>query len=158
MEIPKILNTIAATGEVKKALDGKYKERMKIFTYMGMEVFELYKQQKIVIPGMEMHFQKMQQIEKEIADLEKQKQKMEQDKKGIVCICGKTVKRDMLFCPKCGKSVLELQGKAAPAQTGAASQGSGVAAPQQQYRECICGAQVLAGQKMCMECGRIIGN
>ena len=28
MEIPKILNTIAATGEVKKALDGKYKERI----------------------------------------------------------------------------------------------------------------------------------
>lgn len=184
----KILNNFTASGEVKKALDEKYQERMKIYGYIGMEVYDLYKQGKVSISQADMHFQKMEQVETEIARLEAEKQRIEMEKRKtnvcscgyalsgreqfcpkcgkpvekdeIICTCGKAVKKDMLFCPNCGKGVKEMnQGAVVGAQNGGQNAGMpGNPVPQPQYRECICGAKVPIGQNMCMECGRMIGN
>ena len=185
MEMPKILNNFAAANGVKKALDEKYRERLKIYGYVGMEVYDLYKQNKISIPEVEMHLEKLKEMDKEIADLEAEKQRMEAESGkpnvcscgctltgkerfcpkcgkpvengAIVCTCGRTVDRGMMFCPSCGKSVKELQEKLS-AGAGAGFEGAAPAGGEsvQKYRECTCGAKVPEGQRMCMECGRMM--
>ena len=184
----KILNNFTASGEVKKALDEKYQERKKIFEYIGMEVYDLYKQGKVSISKAEIHFRKMGEIEAEIARLEAEKQRIEAEKRKtnacscgyalsgreqfcpkcgkpvergkMICTCGKAVRKDMQFCANCGKSVKELmQGPAVNVQGRRPDvRMPSNPAPQPQFRECICGAKVPVGQNMCMECGRMIGN
>lgn len=188
MDVAKRLNNFTASVEVKKALDEKYQERMKIFEYIGMEVYDLYKQGEISIPKADIHFQKMGEVEAEIARLEAEKQRIEAEKRKtnacscgyalsgreqfcpkcgkpvvrdeIICTCGNVLKREMKFCANCGRNVQELiQGATASMQGGQPNViMPGNPAPQPQYRECICGAKVPVGQNMCMECGRMIEN
>lgn len=140
------LNGFTAAVEQKKVLEEKYQERTRVFSYLGMEVYNLYKQHKIAIPQMDMYFGKLQQLEQEIAGMEMQKQQLEQEKKGIVCVCGQAVRKDMMFCPGCGRNIQELTASTAV---------PGNLAFQQEFQECICGAKIPVGQKMCMECGRL---
>lgn len=156
----------------KKLLEEKNQERSKIYGFIGMDVYDLYKQGKIDIPELSVHFEKMEALEAEIEELNAEKQRQEILTKGssvcscgqpltaenlfcpscgkpvdngmITCSCGKTVKSDMQFCSFCGR---DLQMEKQRAQS---------IAPQVRYRECICGAQVPEGQFMCMECGRKI--
>ena len=64
----------------------------------------------------------------------------------ITCVCGNQIKKELKFCPNCGKSVSGLL------ETG--GQQPENAGMQARYKECICGAKVPEGQFMCMECGR----
>ena len=186
MAMPRILNNFTAANGVKKALDEKYQERMKICGYIGMEVYDLYKQNKVSVPEVEMHFEKLKAIEKDITDLEAEKQRLESESRKtgtcscgcalsgqerfcpkcgkpvdngeLVCTCGKTVKKDMMFCPYCGKNVKELSdGTVSDGKEQRSIETTESENNQTKYRECICGARVLEGQNMCMECGRMVG-
>lgn len=180
INIPKIKNPFSAGSSgndyknYKKLLDEKNQERAKVYGFIGMDVYDLYKQGKVSIAELDVHFEKMEALEKEIEELTVEKQRQEMQTKGssvcscgqpltaenlfcpscgkpvdngmIVCSCGKTVKSDMQFCSFCGRD-LQLE-----------KQRVGNASPQITYRQCICGAQVPGDQFMCMECGRKIEN
>lgn len=166
-------SNVLADNSMKKLLEEKEKERSKIYRFIGMDVYDLYKEGKADFPELEVHFEKMKELEQEIAELEAEKQKRELQSKGssvcscgqplsakdsfcpncgkpidkgtITCACGNEIKSDLKFCPNCGKSVKELlEGGQQPGNAGV----------QTRYRECICGAKVPEGQFMCMECGR----
>lgn len=168
--IPKFSNPFSGTvtgNNVKKLLEEKKKERAKIYGFIGMDVYDLYRQGKVNMEELEVHFEKMQALEKEIADLEAERQEAKNkganvcscgqkltpenrfcpgcgkpvDNGMITCTCGNLIKKDLKFCSFCGKNLQELAGQEEePAE----------------YRECICGAKVPEGQFMCMECGRKI--
>lgn len=154
----------------KKSLEDKNQERAKIFGYIGMEAYDLFKQNKISVPELESYFETMENLENEIEALENEKQKLEEinkknptcscgapisvrdkfcskcgkqvKKNGNICTCGKKIEEGMTFCPNCGKSL--LKDKEIEIQQ------------VEKYKECICGAKVPEGQFMCMECGRKI--
>lgn len=173
LNMPKItrpFSGVLVDNTMKKQLEEKEKERSKIYGFIGMDVYDLYQQGKLDLPELEAHFEKMKELEQEIAELEAEKQRREQQsKKGgvcscgqvlsakdsfcpncgkpvgngmITCVCGKQIKSDLRFCPNCGKNVKEIL------------ENGGNAGAQTRYRECICGAKVPEGQFMCMECGR----
>lgn len=173
LNMPKITKPFTnafADNNTKKLLEEKEKERLRLYGFIGMDVCDLYQQGKLDLPELEVHFEKMRELEQEIADLEAEKQKRELQSKGssvcscgqvlsakdsfcpncgkpvdngmITCVCGNQIKSDLKFCPNCGKSVKELL------------ENGGNAGTQIKYRECICGAKVPEGQFMCMECGR----
>lgn len=177
INMPKITKPFSgalAENSMKKLFEEKEKERSKIYGFIGMDVYDLYKERKIEIPELAVHFEKMETLEKEIADLEAERQRRELQSKGssictcgqplsagdsfcpncgkpvdngmITCVCGKQVKNDLKFCPNCGRSIKEIM------ENG--GQQSVSPAVQIKYRECICGAKVPEGQSMCMECGR----
>lgn len=150
---------------LKKSLEEKNREKTKIYGYIGMEVYDLYKTRKLSIPELEVHFAKMETLEKETAEIE---EKLGQtagsgktacgscgyvligqmkfcpncgkstDPEMVTCACGKQIKNDMSFCPYCGNRLKEDPAGAA----------------RDKFRECICGARVPEGQFLCMECGR----
>lgn len=152
-------------------------EKSKVFGYIGMEIWDMKKQGKIHMPELDVYFEKLEVLEKEINEIESEKQRLGMQKKGgnicacgfhltaadrfcpqcgkaaatgfVVCSCGNQVQSGMQFCPYCGKTM----------QKGDENSGAGKieAASAMQYKECICGAKVPEGQFMCMECGRKIG-
>lgn len=136
---------------VKKIIE----EKSKILGYIGMELWDMKKEGKIDILELDVYFEKLESLEKEIREIEEEKQRAEmQKKRSGVCSCGHQVKKGMQFCPYCGKSVQNpeekslSQGESDPGKTGDDLQ--------TKVRECICGAKVPEGQFMCMECGRKI--
>ncbi len=174
-KITKPFSNAFADNTIKKALEEKEKERSKIYGFIGMDVYDLYKKGQADLPELEVHFEKMRELEEEIAELEAKKQAAERQSKGVkicsncgqpvsakdafcsncgqpveegmmTCTCGNRIKNDLKFCPNCGKSVNELL------ENGTAER----QLPLMRYRECICGAMVPEGQFMCMECGRKI--
>lgn len=179
VNMPKItipFSGMAGGNNIRKELEEKNKERSKIFGFIGMDVYELYKEGKVDIQELEVHFEKMRELEQTIEELEVEKQRQELQSKGssvcscgrqllmedrfcpncgkpvdngmITCTCGKMVKSDLTFCSYCGRNLKEI-----------AQSGQGQAegnAPSDKYVECICGAKVPEGQFMCMECGRRI--
>lgn len=164
------LENFSNIQNLKKALEEKNQERAKIFGYIGMEAYDLFKQSKMSVPELETYFETMQNLEIEIEKLEEEKQKLEEankkiptcscgapitakDKfcskcgkpvelKGNVCTCGRKVEEGMTFCPNCGKSLVKKMEIEVQETV--------------KYKECICGAKVPEGQFMCMECGRKI--
>lgn len=170
--MPKFSNPFsgAVTGNnTRKLLEEKKKERAKIYGFIGMDVYDLYKQGKVDIQELEVHFEKMQALEQEIADLEAEKQKQEAKNKGVsICSCGQKLSSENRFCPGCGKPVDNgmitctcgnMVRKDLKFCSYCGRNLQGVAEQEEEpdkYRECICGAKVPEGQFMCMECGRKI--
>jgi len=181
VNMPRIANPfsgVVAGNNIKKQLEEKNKERSKVYGFIGMDIYDLYKQGKVNIQELDVHFEKMKALEQEIADLEAERQRQELQSKGnsvcscgqplttdnrfcpscgkpvdsgmITCTCGKIVKNDLKFCSYCGRNLQDLISNAT--EQGAPNEPGG------QYRECICGARVPEGQFMCMECGRKIEN
>lgn len=177
MNMPKIANPFSgalADNNIKKLLEEKRKECSKIYGFIGMDVYDLHKQGRLVIPELAAHFEKIQALEQEIADLEAEKQRRQFQHKGVVvcscgqklsvknafcpncgkpvdngmitCTCGQTISSDLKFCTYCGRNIKEML------ESGTKQPGSSNVPLR--YRECICGARVPEGQFMCMECGR----
>lgn len=154
---------------LKKSLEEKNREKSKIYGYLGMEAYDLYKAQKLSIPELDVYFEKLTALEKELAEIEEKMAQAANSGKSvcscgyvmssqmefcpkcgkpaesgmITCKCGKQVKRDMSFCPHCGN---KLKGETAQKEETVQNEGK--------MRECICGAKIPEGQFMCMECGR----
>lgn len=154
---------------INKSLEEKMNEKAKIYGFIGMEVYDLSKENKIEIEQIKNYLDKMDTLNQEIAELEKRKTELEAKNAGknictcgyklkpqdrfcpncgeviskavTVCTCGAKIDKNMKFCRVCGKSVEEIQKALEPGQP-------------KMMRECICGAKVPEGQFMCFECGR----
>lgn len=175
------INSFSANQGLKKKLDEKLEEKKKIYNYIGMEVYDLYKAGKIVQPELDVYFEKMNILEQEIAavkaEMDKAKTPLQENHKCscgnilspgskfcpkcgkpvesefIICSCGGKVKRGMIFCPQCGQKMSELS--VANAQQNYDGRGfSEINSAKAQRKECICGALIPVGQSICMECGR----
>ena len=154
---------------VKKDIEEKINEKVKIYGFIGMETYDLIKENKIELPQLNSYIEKMDELDKSIKDMEELIKKEEQKNKGKnVCVCGFKLKAQDRFCPNCGEPV--------PRDTIICSCGAEISkeskfcftcgrsmeeilSMQEEMRkpvvkECICGAKVPAGQFMCLECGR----
>lgn len=168
------ISNFSAMQNLKKSMEEKNKERVKIYGYIGMEAYDLFKQGKVSVPELEIYFEKMKALESEIEELEKEKQQLEVQSKGNrvcscgnvlsakskfcskcgkaveqkrnICKCGKEIEEGMIFCPNCGENI----GQTAISMEEISEQ------EKENDRECICGAKVQEGDFMCMECGRKI--
>ena len=156
---------------VQKNLEEKMSEKVKVYGFIGMEVYDLTKENKIDIAQIKTYIDKMDALNAEVEKLEKQKEELErktakknicvcgyklkpQDrfcpncgeviaKDTIVCTCGTELAKDTKFCNVCGKCIEEIMNNQIPVK-------------EVVMKECICGAKVPAGQFMCLECGRKI--
>lgn len=155
---------------IKKNLETRMNEKAKIFGFIGMEVYDLSKENKIEIAQIQTYLDKMDALNSEIEELEKQKEELEKKSAGknvcscgyklksqdrfcpncgevvsrntIICTCGVELSKDVKFCSACGKQIKDIIQEQESAK-----------APSKML-ECICGAKVPEGQFMCMECGR----
>jgi hypothetical protein len=171
MGIGQNLSNFSVNQGLKKSLEEKISEKSKIYGFIGMETYDLYKAGKIAHPELDIYFEKMKELEQEIANIQTELDKAKNPANGttrcscgnvltpgtkfcpqcgkvvesdtITCKCGQLIKRDMMFCPYCGQKVSELLNT---------SNGGNIAPGKQ----CICGAIIPAGQSMCMECGRMV--
>lgn len=157
---------------VKKNLEERMNEKSKIYGFIGMEVYDLSKENKIEIPQIKTYLDKMDALNGEIEELEKQKNDLEKRSAGKnVCSCGYRLKPQDRFCPNCGEvvsrdSIICTCGTELPKgakfcsvcgkRTEDIMQEQEVAKTPPKMRECICGAKVPEGQFMCLECGRKI--
>lgn len=156
---------------MRKDLESKMNEKAKIYGFIGMEVYDLQKENKIDIPQIKGYLDKMDKINLEIEEMEKKIREQEAKNAGKnICSCGYKLKPQDKFCPNCGEVVrsdvivcscgVELE----KGSKFCRSCGKSIEVIQQEMkkeeqppmRECICGAKVPAGQFMCMECGRKI--
>lgn len=156
---------------IKKLLEEKLNEKAKVYGFIGMEVYDLSKENKIEIEQIKTYLEKMDALNSEINELEKQKEELEKKSAGknicscgyklkpqdrfcpncgeavardtIICTCGTELSKDVKFCSVCGKRMEDIIKEQEVSK-----------APE--MRECICGAKVPAGQFMCLECGRKI--
>ncbi len=136
---------------LKKSLEEKKQEKAKIFGYIGMEIYDLYKAQKLSAPELDIYFEKLAILEKEAAEIEEKMAQIAGTGKNV-CSCGKQVRGDMSFCPYCGNKLKGISGE--PVQMVEKK----TAQKEEKFLECVCGAKVPVGQFMCMECGRKVGN
>lgn len=112
---------------------------------IGMEACDLNRTGKLQSRELELYFEKMKTISRELERLEDEKLVLEtRAQKNNICECGCKLPKNVKFCPNCGK----------PTESIAAERQTAVSAEQ----VCICGAKIKPGQFMCMECGRRVGQ
>lgn len=156
---------------IKKNLEERMNEKAKIYGFIGMEVYDLSKENKIEIAQIKTYLDKMDALNSEIEELEKQKAEFEKKSAGKnICSCGCKLKPQDRFCPNCGEVVArdtiictcgtELA-KNAKFCSVCGKSSEDILREQEsmktpETRECICGAKVPVGQFMCLECGRKI--
>lgn len=154
---------------LKKELEEKMSEKMKIYGFIGMEVYDLSKKGRIDVPEIKSYLDKMDEIGTETEDLEKKIAEQEIRIAGKnICTCGCKLKPQDRFCPNCGEEVpkdtvlctcgTELD-KNCKFCTACGKKMEDIIREKEEakrpiMRECICGAKVPEGQFMCMECGR----
>lgn len=157
---------------VKKTLEEKMNEKVKIYGFIGMEIYDLSKDNRIEIAEIKTYLDKMDALNGEIEELEKQKEELEKKTtKKNICSCGYKLKPQDRFCPNCGEVVerdviicscgAELSKTAKfcgtcgkPVEEIRSTQQTPQAMQAPAMKECICGAKVPVGQFMCLECGR----
>lgn len=177
-----VFNTIGqnfsnfSTGQgLKKNLEDKQNEKNKIYNYIGMEVYDLYRNNGFRQDELNVYLDKLVDLDKEIREIESEMEQLNSASKSMRCSCGNTIldgmkfcskcgkpiekdeipckcgrmlKRDMKFCPECGQSVADLMDEQEkPAEK--TSEEKAI-----EIKKCICGAQITEGQSVCMECGR----
>lgn len=158
---------------VRKTLEEKMNEKVKIYGFIGMEVYDLARDNRIEIAEIKTYLDKMDALNAEVEELEKQKEELERKSvKKNICVCGYKLKPQDRFCPNCGEVVerdtvtctcgAELE-KSAKFCNVCGKSMEDIMKSQQTVtvqipamKECICGAKVPTGQFMCMECGRKI--
>lgn len=153
---------------LKKEIDGKREAQVKIYGLIGMEVYDLSKENEVDIPQIKNYLERMDGINKEIQELETKIKEQEMRNAGKnICSCGYKLKRGDKFCPNCGEPVPGIIICSCGAQLDenmkfCSSCGRKMedilneqkTSKESTMRVCICGAKVPIGQFMCMECGR----
>lgn len=125
----KVPNANSSKG-IKKAIEEKNQEKLELYKYIGMEIYDLWKMGKIHVQDLEVYFTKVESLEQEIHEIEAEIQRVEMLKKGIrVCVCGAQITQQDRFCPQCGK----------PVETGIVY--------------CSCGQQLESSMQFCPCCG-----
>lgn len=156
---------------INQQLEEKINEKNKLYGFMGMEVYDLSKENKIEIAQMKHYIDKIDGLQEEIQALEKQKATLET--KGLgkgACTCGHPLNPQDRFCPQCGQAVAKttlvcICGAEIPKGSkfcGTCGRSATIAQAQQgpvkmkPVKKCICGAEAPKGQALCFQCGRKI--
>lgn len=154
---------------LKKDIEEKMNEKVKIYGFIGMETYDLIKKKEVKLPQLNSYIEKMDEIDKSIQEKEELIKREELKNKGKnVCVCGFKLKSHDRFCPNCGEAVLRdtiicscgAEIKRESKFCNICGRGmEEIMSMQEEIRkpvmkECICGAKVPAGQFMCLECGR----
>ncbi|MBT9777021.1 zinc-ribbon domain-containing protein [Clostridium sp. MCC353] len=165
--------TVKALKQRKTAL---IQEKQKYFGYLGMAAYELHKEKGLDFEELAEELEKLMEFDAEIQEIndqieEREKEKMKQGRNicvncgsklegkakfcsncgtpvlgdTVTCRCGTELKRNLKFCPNCGLSVEQLLEE---------EKKSSVSNNDTEEKVCICGAKIVPGQFMCMECGR----
>lgn len=125
----------SANQGLKKSLDEKLSEKAKMYNYIGMETYDLYKNGKIVQPELDVYFEKMKALEQEIAEIQAEMDKAKTAGNGsFKCSCGAVLPQESKFCPNCGKAV------------------------KNDWIICSCGRQIKRDMAFCSYCGRKISE
>ena len=126
------INSISSGFENKKALNDKRNEKDRIYKYIGMEAFNLYKEGKMPSSELDVHFERLKTVDMEIARLEKEIEKSKSKGKVNCRNCGMELTSDVKYCPRCGAPVMQggqsQQGQMPP--YGAGQPGMNYGAPQ----------------------------
>lgn len=154
---------------MRKELEDKKAEKIKVYGFIGMETYDLIKANKAELPQLNSYIEKMDEINRTIEEMEEIIQKEEVRNKGKnICVCGYKLKAQDRFCPNCGEVIpkdtvlcpcgAELQKDTKFCHSCGKSVEEIIEmqenAGKPQMKECICGAKVPEGQFMCLECGR----
>lgn len=155
---------------LKKELDEKKNEKIRIYGFIGMEAYDLVKESKVELPQLSDYIEKMDELNQSIEEMEELIKREETKNKGKnICSCGYKLKAQERFCPNCGEEIpkdtiicscgTEIQKDARFCFACGKSMEDIISQKESQkqlVKECICGAKVPAGQFMCLECGRKI--
>lgn len=177
MKVPDKIGIVSKSSEekgvnlksMKKELEEKMNEKIKVYGFIGMETYDLIKENKLEAPQLSSYMEKMEELNQTIEEMEEIIKREELKNKGknicacgyklneqdrfcpncgevvprdtVVCFCGAEIQKNMKFCRSCGKSKEEIL---------SSLETSG----RRTMKECICGAKVPVGQFMCLECGR----
>lgn len=158
-------------GSLKKQINELMKEKSTLFGVIGMEAYDLYVAKKLECPELALYLEKMDAVAKQISSLEEEKKQLEMKaQKNNICECGCKLSKNDKFCPSCGKRVdngmilctcgteVDSKVKFCPnCGTMIESLKETSDSPVKEetlQKECICGAKIMPGQFMCMECGR----
>lgn len=153
---------------IKKEIDEKRDEQAKTYGFIGMEVYDLTKENKIHIPQINSYLEKIDEITNEIQELETKIKEQERRNVGKnICSCGYKLKPSDKFCPNCGEPVPGIIICSCGAKLGenmkfcssCGKKAEDILKEQKISKEfpvrtCICGAKVPAGRSICIECGR----
>lgn len=157
--------SLSGAKNQKKSL---LQEKQKYLCYLGMAAYSLHREGKIENEELASDFEQLLEIDNRLDELEKTIEKLESMKRPKnICECGTKLTKNDQFCPNCGKKVKDVIlckcGKElAPDIKFCNYCGADVAKLLQNDEEpeeekiCMCGAKILAGQIMCMECGRMV--
>lgn len=165
MAVQSVFNKIGFSNtNLKKTIKEKVNEKAQMYSFIGMEVSDLYKSEKVEIPELKECFEKLFALEDEISQLETELEQSEKQTKGsIVCSCGEVVSIKNKFCPQCGKPVdtgkivCSCGNQLEKDMKFCTECGKEIGATQEKTEDmktCICGAKIEKNQFMCMECGR----
>lgn len=88
--------------KISAQISGKRKEMERNFTAIGSAVYHAYQSADLSLaePEIVRLSQENEAIEREIADLQLKLKHLKDEK---VCVCGKSVSSDAVFCPNCGR-------------------------------------------------------
>lgn len=129
------LTNFSANQGLKKSLEEKLSEKAKMYNFIGMETYDLYKSGKIVQPELDIYFEKMKTLEQEIAEIQAKTDKPKTEGNGsIKCSCGAVLPAESRFCPNCGIAV------------------------QNDWITCSCGRQIKRDMTFCSYCGQKISE
>lgn len=156
-------------ASIKKQMNMLVKEKAKMYEFIGMEIYDLYKNENLEIPQIEAFYKKLDGLEGEIKKLDNMREEKKKKKKTIVCECGTSTTDDQKFCPGCGKKLLKEmiicncgneiseEIKFCPnCGTNREMLKESSDKVESAKVECVCGAMVGVDELMCMECGRRI--
>jgi len=121
----------------KQKLKSLEAEKAKMYEFIGMEVFVLYRTGEVSIDVIAPFCEKLQAIKAEIDHVETEITKSVRN-----CECGAKLQKGAKFCSGCGKNV-EIEQPLPQAEA-------------KPVIECVCGSEIKNETLMCMECGRKI--
>lgn len=154
-------------GSTKNQRNDLMQDKQKYLCYLGMAAYNLYRDGKLNHEELQGDFQKLEEIDNRLDELDKAIEKLESMKRPKnICECGAKLSKKDQFCPNCGKKIKNViickcGAELMPNTKFCNCCGADVSTlendePSAPQKTCICGAKVSEGQVMCMECGRIV--
>ena len=144
-------------------------KKQQLLCYLGLKVYNLYKEGVMESDRLQNDYKELEEIDNELDELNKMIEQIETEKRSKnICECGARFSKKDQFCPGCGKKIKNViickcGTVLSPGTKFCNNCGTNVSELGQTFDEtangqktCICGAQIIAGQIMCMECGRMV--
>lgn len=158
-------NNKISIGEAKTQRKNLLQEKNDLLSSLGWQTYKLHQEGKLEThEELEYDLSQLSEIDCKLDELKEIIEKQEKMKRPKnICECGTKLSKNDQFCPNCGKRakdviICKCGKELAPDTKFCNFCGTDVSTlPQngnEEEKTCICGATIMAGQIMCMECGR----